>query len=209
LITSNKIGRVRTWRIAPAPMVAVQSWILEQRKLWEGRTDRLVEYVEDWYERETNMAANQNDFTISRFIRAPRRVVWKAWTMPEHLEQWWCPKPMTAKIGAFALRPGGAFDLLMSDPKGTTTLITGAFLEIVPEERIIFTTALTTEWRPATTLLPITAIIAMTPEGSGTRYETRVLVKDEEERKQLQAIDFEAGWSIGIDQLETLVIQLE
>ncbi len=208
LITSSKVGRVRTWQIEQEQVGEAASWILEQRALWEGRTDRLVDYVEDWYERETHMTENRNDFTVSRLIKAPRSVVWKAWTVPEHLEKWWCPKPMTTKIVGFDLRPGGAFDLLMGDPSGEETPITGAFLEIVPEERIVFTTALTQGWRPAATVLPITAIISLTNESEGTRYATRVLVKNEEERQKLQEMDFEAGWSIGIDQLSELAAQL-
>ncbi len=207
LIASKKVGRVRTWQIEQEQIVAAESWLLEQRALWEGRTDRFVDYVEDWYKRESKMTENSYDFTVSRIIKAPRSVVWKAWTIPEHLEKWWCPKPMTTKIVGFDLRPGGAFDLLMGDPSGGETPITGAFLEIVPEERIVFTTALTDGWRPAPTLLPITAIISMTNDSANTRYATRVLVKDEEERQKLQAMNFEAGWSIGIDQLSQLAEQ--
>jgi uncharacterized protein YndB with AHSA1/START domain len=208
LITSHKAGRVRTWQIDQEQLVVVESWLNEQRMLWEGRTDRLVEYVEEWYQRETSMTDDRNDIIVSRFIKAPRRIVWKAWTVPKHLEQWWCPKPMTTTVVGFDLRPGGAFDILMGEPSGATSPITGAFLEIMPEERIVFTTALTHGWRPATTSLPITAIISLTSEGDGTRYVTQVLIKNEEERQKLQEIDFETGWSIGIDQLEELVAQL-
>ena len=205
LIASKKVGRVRTWQIDQMQMVAAESWIVEQRRQWEGRTDRLVDYVEDWYQREPEMSKNTNDFTVSRLIKAPRSVVWKAWTVPEHLEKWWCPKPMTTKIVGFDLRPGGAFDLLMGDPSGAEISVTGAFLEIVPEERIVFSTALTDGWRPAPTLLPFTAIISMTNDRAGTKYATRVLVRNEEERQKFQAMNFEAGWSMGIDQLTELV----
>src|SRR5258708_13737338 len=200
LIGSKKVGRVRTWQIEQERIVAAESWILEQRALWEGRTDRLVDYVEDWYERETKMTENHNDFTVSRLIKAPRSVVWKAWTLPEHLEKWWCPKPMTTKIVGFDLRPGGAFDMLMGDPSGGETPVTGAFLEIVPEERIVFPTARTDGGGPAATLLPITAIISLANDSVGTKYATRVLIKDED-RQKFTEMNFEAGWSIGIDQL--------
>ena len=132
------------------------------------------------------MTDKNSDFIVSRLIKAPRRLIWKAWTIPEHLEKWWTPKPMTAKVTGFDLRPGGAFDLLMNDPSGAESPITGTFLELIPEERIVFTTALTEGWRPAPTLLPITAIISMSDVSDGTWYATRVLVKDDEERQQLQ-----------------------
>jgi uncharacterized protein YndB with AHSA1/START domain/DNA-binding transcriptional ArsR family regulator len=209
LIASKKIGRVRTWEIKQEELVAAESWIVEQRALWQGRTDRFANYVETWYEREIKMTENSNDFTVSRHIKAPRRVLWKAWTMPEHLEKWWCPAPMTCKVMGLDPRPGGAFDILMRDPGGPEMSQTGAFLEIVPEERIVFTTALTDEWRPAASFLPITAIISMADENDGTRYETRVLYKDEEERQKLGDMRFEAGWSLAIDQLGELVAQLK
>src|SRR5438552_10347361 len=55
LIASKKVGRVRTWQIEQAKMLAVEVWIREQRALWERRTDRFVDYVEELYEREAYM----------------------------------------------------------------------------------------------------------------------------------------------------------
>jgi len=208
MIVSTKIGRVRTWQIEPEQMSVAEAWLRDQREVWEQRTDRLVDYVEEWVAREATMTENNNDVVVVRIIKAPPRVVWSAWTVPEHLEKWWCPKPMTTKIVGFNLRPGGAFDLVMGDPRGAETAITGAFLDIVPEERIVFTTALTEGWRPATTPLPITAIISMTDHRDGTLYATRVLAKNDEDRQRLHEINFDVGWSLGIDQLEELVAQL-
>ena len=209
LIASKKMGRIRTWQIEQEQIVAVESWLLEQRALWERRTDRLTDYVEAWYEREIKMTDNSNDFTVSRHIKAPRHVVWKAWMIPEHLEKWWCPAPLTCKVLSLDPRPSGGFDILIRDPGGEEMPQTGAFLEIVPEERIVFTTALTGEWRPAASYLPITAIISMADENDGTHYATRVLYKDEADRQKLGEMRFEAGWSASIDQLGEFVTQME
>ncbi len=206
LITSKKVGRVRTWELQREALAAAETWFIEQRAIWEARTDLFVSYVEEWYQ---TMTEKNLDFIVSRIIKAPRSYVWKAWTMPEHLEKWWTPRPMTAQVIHFDPRPGGAFDLIMRDPDGGESPITGAFLELIPEERIVFTTALTADWRPAPTLLPITAIISMSDAKHGTQYDTRVLVRDEEERLKLQEMGFEPGWSLGIDQLEELVTQWE
>jgi uncharacterized protein YndB with AHSA1/START domain len=151
------------------------------------------------------MSKQNNDFIVSRFIKARRSLVWKAWTVPTHLEKWWCPAPMTCKVVGLDVRQGGDFDIVMRAPNGEEMSQTGAFLEIVTEARIVFTTALTHEWRPSATPLPITAIISMTDEGDGTRYETRVLYKDEEQRQKLGEMRFEAGWSLAIDQLDSLL----
>lgn len=209
LIASKKIGRIRTWQIDEEKLDAVETWMREQRMLWEARTDRFANYVEALYEKESEMTEKTNDFTVSRLIKAPRSVLWKAWTIPEHLEKWWCPAPLTCQVLSLAPHTGGAFHLLMRDPRGEEMSQTGAFLEIVSEERIIFTTALTDEWRPAASPLPITAIITMRDERNGTRYETRVLYKNEEERRKLGEMRFEAGWSAAIDQLSELAAKLE
>lgn len=151
------------------------------------------------------MSEQSHDFVVSRFIKARRSLVWDAWTMPEQLAQWWCPKPITCRVTNFNLHPGGAFDIMMRDPSGQEMPQTGAFLDVVHQERIIFTTALTSNWRPAPMPLPITGIITMADEDDGTRYETRVLYIDEEERQKLAQMRFEAGWSQAIDQLDDLV----
>jgi uncharacterized protein YndB with AHSA1/START domain/DNA-binding transcriptional ArsR family regulator len=207
LIASQKIGRVRTWQVKKLRLAAVESWLAEQRTLWEDRTDRLVDYVEDVEQQRELMSEGSNDFIVSRIIKAPRRAVWRAWTVPEHLENWWCPKPMTCKVANFDPRPGGAFDLLMQMPNGDEMPQTGAFLEIAPQERIVFTTALTDSWRPAASPLPITAYISMADESGGTRYVTRVLYKNEQERRMLGDMRFEGGWSLAISQLEELLAE--
>ena len=209
LIASTKAGRTRTWQIEKEALVAVETWMREQRALWEARSDRFATYVETLYELERKSMETPNEFTVARHIKAPRRVLWQAWTRPEHLEKWWVPQPMTCKVKSLDARSGGAFHLLLRDPQGGEMLQSGAFLELIPEERLIFTTALTDEWRPATSPLPITAIITMTDDSNGTRYVTRVLYKNEEERRQLGEMRFEAGWSAAIDQLADYITHIE
>ena len=209
LVTSEKIGRVRIWRIRKDELQSAETWFTEQRQLWEERTDRLVDFAEVLAEKEKQMTNTKREFTVSRTINAPRHIVWKAWVTPEYLEQWWVPRPMTARLTAFDLHPGGAFDLKMFAPDGNESDVTGSFLEIVNQERIVFTTALTADWRPAPTPLPITAYITMTDAGKMTRYDTRVLYRNDEDGEQLKSMDFPQGWSIGIDQLEVLAQTLK
>ena len=96
----------------------------------------------------------------------------------------------------------------MHGPDGTTYPNESHFVEIVPEERIVFTTALTAGWRPAATALPITAIISMTDENNITNYATQVLIKNKADRQKLQEMNFEAGWTLGIEQLSEFALQL-
>lgn len=209
LITSQKVGRVRTWQIQQEEFAAVESWLAEQRRLWEERTDRLANFVEELARIEREMSDTNNEFTVRRIIKAPRHLVWKAWTVPQYLEKWWCPAPMTCTVTHLDPAPGGSFDLLMRDPSGQEMPQTGAFLKLLNEEQIIFTTALTNEWRPAENPYPITAIISMRDHVEGTEYTTRVLYRDEEERRQMEGMNFEAGWTLAIDQLESMLANWE
>ena len=79
------------------------------------------------------------DLSISRLLRARRDAIWRCWTEPELLREWWCPSPWTTEVRAFDLRPGGAFHTFMRGPDGGTSDNPGCFLEIVPGRRIVFT----------------------------------------------------------------------
>ena len=151
------------------------------------------------------MSESRNEFVVSRLIEAPREYVWRAWTNPKHLQQWWCPAPITCQVLKFDLRRGGAFDLQMTMPDGQIGSQSGAFLDIIEGERIIFTTALSEDWRPTLSPLPITGIISMSDEGQHTRYHTRVLYRDNEHRQQLEQMHFERGWNAATEQLAELV----
>jgi uncharacterized protein YndB with AHSA1/START domain len=144
------------------------------------------------------------DLVITRRLDVPRALVWRAWTDPVHLKEWWCPKPWTTEVKAFDFVPGGAFHTLMTGPDGDTSDNPGAFLEIVPQAKIVFTSALVGGWRPAASpWMPMTAIITMADEGAGTRYVATVMHPDEATRAKHAEMGFADGWSICIDQLAT------
>ncbi len=92
----------------------------------------------------------ETDLVISRVLAAPRAALWRAWTEPELLRQWWCPRPWTTEVRAFELRPGGAFHTFMQGPEGGSSDNPGCFVEIVPQQRLVFTSMLGGGWRPQT-----------------------------------------------------------
>ena len=149
------------------------------------------------------------DLEISRILRVPRALVWKAWSDPAHLKEWWCPKPWTTEVRAFDLRPGGAFHTFMRGPDGGTSDNPGAFLEIVPESRLVWTSSLLERWRPAADpWMPMTAYINLSDEGEHTRYVATVLHKDKATRDQHEAMGFFDGWGTCITQLEQFAASL-
>ena len=122
--------------------------------------------------------AERNDLVITRLVRAPRAALWRAWSEPQLLKDWWCPRPWTTEVRAFDLRPGGAFHTLMKGPDGSTSDNPGSFLEVVPQARIAFTSMLVADWRPAMPWLPFSALITMADEAGGTRYVATVMHPD-------------------------------
>jgi uncharacterized protein YndB with AHSA1/START domain len=151
---------------------------------------------------ETPAGADATDLVITRLLKAPRAALWRAWTEPELLKEWWCPKPWTTEVRAFDLRPGGAFHTFMSGPDGGTSDNPGCFLEVVPLGRIVMTSCLSAGWRPHAAWMPMTAIITMADEAGGTRYVATVMHPDKDTRDKHAAMGFFDGWNTCITQLE-------
>src|SRR6185369_1351871 len=112
------------------------------------------------------------DFAIERFIDAPARLVWEALTKPEHLKEWYMPKAWGRVARAeLELRPGGIVSIDIAVGDGPEVPNVGCVLEVVPMERLVWTSMLFPEFRPAVfDDIPITAIMTLKAEGTGTRY---------------------------------------
>lgn len=148
------------------------------------------------------------DLVISRLLRAPRAALWRAWADPQLLRQWWCPKPWTSEVRAFEFCAGGDFHVLMQGPDGGVSDNPGSFLDVVPEQRVVFTSLCTGGWRPATPWMPFTAVITLVDEAGGTRYLVRVMHPDRATSERHRELGFDAGWNACIDQLEALAQSL-
>jgi uncharacterized protein YndB with AHSA1/START domain len=81
----------------------------------------------------------QRELVITRIFDAPRDLVWKAWTDPEHFKRWWGPKGFTSPFCKIDLRVGGKYLNCMRSPEGQDFWTTGVYREIVPLERIVYT----------------------------------------------------------------------
>src|ERR1700736_5498843 len=91
----------------------------------------------------SNMAIEsaKTELVITRDFDAPRGLVFKAWTRPEHMVHWWGPKGYTTPTCEMDVRPGGALRLCMRSPEGTDFWVRGVYREVVEPERIVFTGA--------------------------------------------------------------------
>ena len=131
-------------------------------------------------------------------------LVWAAWTKPEHLRHWFCPRPWTVSDCEIDLRPGGVFRFVLRSPEGADHPHTGCYLEVVPTERLVWTMVLLPGFRPAPPPAEVpsfTAILTVSPEGKGTRYRATVMHQDEAGREKHKAMGFFEGWGTALDQL--------
>jgi uncharacterized protein YndB with AHSA1/START domain len=155
-----------------------------------------------------NGSSAPSTLRISRSLKAPRHALWAAWSSPEHLVHWWCPKPWVTEVRAFDFRAGGAFHTFMRGPDGGESDNPGCFLEVVPQQRIVMTSQLGAGWQPLKPWLPMTAIIELADEPGGTRYTATCLHPDEAGARQHAEMGFHEGWGICIDQLDAYALTL-
>jgi uncharacterized protein YndB with AHSA1/START domain len=140
-------------------------------------------------------------------LEAPRAAIWRCWTEPELLKQWFTPRPWTTPSAELDVRPGGSFHAVMRSPDGDESAVPGVYLEVIPEEKLIFTDAFTSAWQPSEKPF-MTAIITLADEGDGTRYTATARHWTAEDRNTHEKMGFYDGWGQCADQLEALARSL-
>src|SRR5579862_8212448 len=91
---------------------------------------------------------SDRDLALTRIIDAPREKVFRAWTDPTLLKQWFAPLPWTTPVAELDVRPGGGNRIVMRSPDGEDMPNRGVYLEVVENERLVFTDAFTAGWVP-------------------------------------------------------------
>lgn len=141
------------------------------------------------------------DLVLEREIDVPVELVWKAWTTPSSLKEWFVPKPWSIASVEIDLRPGGIFATTMRSPEGEEFPNVGSYLEVVPNERLVFTDALLPGYRPSPKPY-FTGVLELTPLGSsGTRYRAIAIHGDEANRKSHEEMGFHDGWGTVVTQM--------
>lgn len=140
------------------------------------------------------------DLLLERFVDVRPELVWRAWTEPEHLVHWFCPKPWQTVKCEIDLRPGGRFHTVMRSPEGQDMPNDGCYLEVVEHQKLVWTDALHAGYRPSGKAF-MTAILTLEPEGAGTRYTAVAKHADPTTRKSHEDMGFEHGWGTVVDQL--------
>ncbi|HWQ90999.1 MAG TPA: SRPBCC family protein [Clostridia bacterium] len=149
---------------------------------------------------------SDRELVISRIIDAPRQKLYQAWTQPELLKQWFAPAPWTTPRAETDVRPGGANLIVMRGPDGQEFPHRGVYLEVVENERLVFTDAYTRAWEPSDKPF-ITVVVTFENENGKTKYTARVRHWSVGDRELHEKMGFYAGWGQCADQLTALVTQ--
>jgi uncharacterized protein YndB with AHSA1/START domain len=148
------------------------------------------------------------DLVLERVVDVPAEFLWRGWTVPEQLKKWFTPAPWKTVDCEIDLRPGGKFRTVMRGPEGQEFDNVGCFLEIVPNQKLVWTGALGPGFRPrpasATAPFVMTAVITLQPRGKSTLYTALVIHGDEASREQHEKMGFQQGWGKALDQLVAL-----
>lgn len=149
------------------------------------------------------------DLTLRRVIRAPRETVWRAWTDPSRLARWWVPAPTAVRIDRLDVHPGGAFVTRMSDDGAAfVPHIDASFLVVDEFERLVFTNAIDSQWRPANPdPVAMVAEIIFGDHPEGTDYRVVVRHGDPAARARHEELGFLDGWGSVTEQLAALLEQ--
>ena len=86
----------------------------------------------------TELKGSDNEIILTRVFDAPRELVWKAMTIPEHIVHWWGPDGFTTTIKQMDFRVGGVWKHVMHGPDGTDYPNSNVFREIVAPERVVY-----------------------------------------------------------------------
>ena len=144
--------------------------------------------------------------TLTRLFDAPPSAVFRAWTDPHLMQQWFVPKPWSIARIEIDVRAGGSNLIVMRDPEGNEYPNRGVYLEVVPDRRLVFTDAYVSAWVPSEKPF-MTAVVTFDPEDDGrkTRYTAQAMHWSVADREAHEKMGFHEGWGQCADQLAELL----
>ena len=149
------------------------------------------------------MVNEHQELVLTRVFHAPRELVFKVWTDPKHVAQWWGPHGFTNPVCELDLRPGGAIRIHMRAPDGTVYPMTGVFQEIVEPERIVFiSAALDAAGNP---MFEVLTTVTFAEEGRKTKQTMRARVIKTTPQAAPYLSGMEQGWIQSLERLTAYV----
>lgn len=151
----------------------------------------------------TSMNKKPIEITLTRVFDAPRELVFKAWTDPKQLAQWWGPEGFTNPVCEIDVRPGGKMLIHMTGPDGTVYPMSGTFREVVPPERLVFSDV--AEDLDGNPLLEGETIVTFEEQGGKTKRTVRSSARAVEPIGDEMLKGMNEGWTQSLERLAELV----
>jgi uncharacterized protein YndB with AHSA1/START domain len=157
-----------------------------------------------------NPRIGEQEFVVERQFNAPRTLMFQVFTQPEHLKRWWAPQPYTLPACTIDLRPGGIWHYCMRGPSGQDQWARSVYLEIVPPEKLVYTTTFAdAHAHPIEGMPEHLTTMTFTEEGGKTRVIARFQFSNTEALKIAVDIGMLQGMSITWDYLSAYVQELQ
>ena len=157
---------------------------------------------------KTTTSTNGRELVLERIIEAPREKLYRAWTDPSLLKQWFAPRPYTTPVAELDVRPGGSAFIVMRGPDGKDLPNRGTYLEVVPNQRLVSTDAYVKAWEPSEKPF-MTVVLTFDDLGGGkTKYKAVCKHWNDADREAHEKMGFHQGWGICTDQLTALVARI-
>jgi uncharacterized protein YndB with AHSA1/START domain len=150
----------------------------------------------------------ERELVLTRVIDAPPEKLFRAWTDPELIPQWFAPLPWTTASARTDVRPGGSSLVVMRSPEGQEIPCPGVYLDVVKNERLVFTDAYTAAWEPSEKPF-FTCVLTFEDQGNGkTKYTARARHWTVADREAHEKMGFHEGWGKCTDQLAALAARI-
>ena len=224
IVTSHKAGRTRTFQLAPGGTAVDGDLAVDVPQPLGAPTRPTPRAAAARQHPRNPFVPTKNgaimttftpnpdlDLVLDRTVAVSPAKVWKAWTTPELVMEWFTPAPWRTVACDIDLRPGGRFASTMQSPEGEQFPNAGCYLAVEPDRLLVFTSVLGDGYRPTSASngaedLPFTARIELTPTAEGgTHYRAIAIHPDRETCKRHEEMGFHDGWGTALDQLVALM----
>lgn len=152
-------------------------------------------------------AVHDNGLIIERTFGAPRELIWRAWTDPEHIKQWWGPQGFHNSSCDIELRVGGTFRLTVCAPDGNRYPCQGTFREIIEPERIVYDST-ADDSHPCGAGLPPRSTVTISfveQRGGRTQLILQTRFENASRRDAANEAGFSTSWGEALERLATII----
>jgi uncharacterized protein YndB with AHSA1/START domain len=152
-----------------------------------------------------NSSGDIEEVVVTRVLNAPRAMVFKAWTDPAQVSEWWGPQRFTNRIRKWEPRPGGVIDLDMIGPDGTAYPMSGTIKTISEPDSIVFTSAVP---GPDGPVFEVLTKITLVESGGKTTLTMHARITSRTDAAAQFLAGMEAGWTQTLERLDALLSRL-